>query len=208
MAKIPSDTLDEIAPSKYALVMAVAKRAKQLREGAPKLVESKSRNSITIALAEITSGKVRMIVPTQEQMDVAERMESATTSRAREAADLLRAAQAEMETPTEPRAEVVTEAPSEAVAEVETVEAAKIAETEEELEESFKAEALAEQELMPDVETPAAVVEEQAPVIESAVAVVEEETPGAEAMVEVTEAPPAELAAEEKPKKKRAKKSE
>jgi DNA-directed RNA polymerase subunit omega len=45
-------------PSRYALVVAVAKRAKALREGAVPLVECPSQHPITIALAEIKAGKL------------------------------------------------------------------------------------------------------------------------------------------------------
>ena len=53
-----SDELEKKVGNKYSLVIAAAKRAKQLRDGAPRLVESKSRNLITIALEEIAAGKL------------------------------------------------------------------------------------------------------------------------------------------------------
>gem|GEM_PF-6327792 len=59
--------------SKYSLVIAVAKRAKQIREGAPVLVESTSTNPIVIAMEEIKAGKVDVIEPTIEQIEAAER---------------------------------------------------------------------------------------------------------------------------------------
>jgi DNA-directed RNA polymerase subunit omega len=59
--------------SRYALVMAVAKRAKQLKEGAAPLVQSKSKNPITIALEEIEAGKLVVIVPSPEELAAAER---------------------------------------------------------------------------------------------------------------------------------------
>lgn len=59
--------------SKYSLVIAVAKRAKQIREGAPIMVDSLSTNPIVIAMEEIAAGKVNVIVPTTEQVEAAER---------------------------------------------------------------------------------------------------------------------------------------
>lgn len=52
------DRLVEKAGSKYTLVVAVAKRAQQLRAGAVPVVETKSRNPVTIALAEIAHSEV------------------------------------------------------------------------------------------------------------------------------------------------------
>ena len=48
--------------SKFALVTLAAKRAKQLKSGAPPLVDTDSRNPLTIALEEIAAGKVTCIV--------------------------------------------------------------------------------------------------------------------------------------------------
>lgn len=42
----------------YALVVATAKRAKQLREGRPPLVQCNSNNPLTIAIQEFLEGKV------------------------------------------------------------------------------------------------------------------------------------------------------
>jgi DNA-directed RNA polymerase subunit omega len=44
--------------SKYALVALAAKRAKQIKAGAPILVDTQSRNPLTIALEEIAAGRV------------------------------------------------------------------------------------------------------------------------------------------------------
>lgn len=52
------DRLIERAGSKYTLVVAVAKRAQQLRDGAPPLVDVKSSNPVTVALAEIATQEV------------------------------------------------------------------------------------------------------------------------------------------------------
>lgn len=65
------DTLLEHVDSRYALVIAAAKRARQINnyhhqlgEGTfdelpPPLVESRSKNYLTIALEEIAAGKIR-----------------------------------------------------------------------------------------------------------------------------------------------------
>jgi DNA-directed RNA polymerase subunit omega len=65
------DTLLEHADSRYALVIAAAKRARQINnyhqqlgEGtfedfAPPLVESRSKNYLTMALEEIAEGKIK-----------------------------------------------------------------------------------------------------------------------------------------------------
>ena len=57
--------------SKFSLVVAAAKRAKQLNEGALPLVECDSTHPITIALYEIAAGKISiselMATPEPEQ---------------------------------------------------------------------------------------------------------------------------------------------
>ena len=54
----PSADLLENWGSKYSLVVLAAKRAKQIKSGAPPLVETNSRNPLTIALEEIAAGKI------------------------------------------------------------------------------------------------------------------------------------------------------
>jgi len=49
--------------SKYSLVVLAAKRAKQIKGGAPPLVPTDSRNPLTIALEEIAAGKILCQVP-------------------------------------------------------------------------------------------------------------------------------------------------
>ena len=58
MNPIGIDELSQKFGSRYSLVIATAKRARQLKEGAPPLVETTSRNPISIALEEIMAGKV------------------------------------------------------------------------------------------------------------------------------------------------------
>lgn len=51
------DKLDALG-SKYALVIVAAKRARQIKERARPFVESRSTNSLTMALEEIASGQI------------------------------------------------------------------------------------------------------------------------------------------------------
>jgi DNA-directed RNA polymerase subunit omega len=72
---LPSpDILNEFAQGKYVLSNLAAKRAKQLREGAPPLVNIESNHPLTIALAEIAAGKIKPVLPTAieaAEMDIA-----------------------------------------------------------------------------------------------------------------------------------------
>jgi DNA-directed RNA polymerase subunit omega len=62
---LPSpDILNDFQPGKFVLSNLAAKRAKQLREGAPPLVQVDSNHPLTIALAEIAAGKIKPIMPT------------------------------------------------------------------------------------------------------------------------------------------------
>lgn len=117
------DKLEKQVGSRFALVMAVSKRAKQLREGSPAQVETRSTNFITIALEEIAAGKLTITIPTQEQMDLAERQEGVPKTAAREAAELLKRAadeelavegvEASAEPAPAPAAEIPVEGPVE-----------------------------------------------------------------------------------------------
>jgi DNA-directed RNA polymerase subunit omega len=61
---VPSpDRLENRVGSKYALVIVAAKRARQLKEGAPPLVRSGSANPLTVALEEVAGGKVIPVEP-------------------------------------------------------------------------------------------------------------------------------------------------
>jgi DNA-directed RNA polymerase subunit omega len=61
---LPSpDILNDFQPGKFVLSNLAAKRAKQLREGAPPLVQIESNHPLTIALAEIAAGKIKAIMP-------------------------------------------------------------------------------------------------------------------------------------------------
>jgi len=58
MQQAPIDELLKRCPSVYKLVVVAAKRAKELSEGAPKLVETELKKASSIALEEIRQGKV------------------------------------------------------------------------------------------------------------------------------------------------------
>ncbi|MCX8054025.1 MAG: DNA-directed RNA polymerase subunit omega, partial [Armatimonadetes bacterium] len=49
--------------NRYALATLAAKRAKQIKSGAPPLVETDSKNPLTIALDEIATGKITCVIP-------------------------------------------------------------------------------------------------------------------------------------------------
>ncbi len=53
-----ADIIEQRVGSRYSLVVLAAKRAKQIKEGAPVLIETASTNPLTIALEEIAAGKV------------------------------------------------------------------------------------------------------------------------------------------------------
>jgi DNA-directed RNA polymerase subunit omega len=52
------EDLSDNVGGRYPLVVAAAKRARQLKEGAVPLVKISSNNPLTVALAEIAAGKV------------------------------------------------------------------------------------------------------------------------------------------------------
>ncbi len=60
------DILNEFEHGKFVLSNLAAKRAKQLREGAPPLVQIDSPHPLTIALAEIAAGKIKAIMNAPE----------------------------------------------------------------------------------------------------------------------------------------------
>lgn len=57
------EELSDRVGGRYTLVVAAAKRARQLKEGAVPLVKVASNNPLTIALAEIHAGKVIVKAP-------------------------------------------------------------------------------------------------------------------------------------------------
>ncbi len=52
------DKLIDKVDSKYTLVIATAKRARMLKEDAPRLIETKKIKDVSIALEEIAEGKI------------------------------------------------------------------------------------------------------------------------------------------------------
>ncbi len=60
------DILSEFEEGKFVLSNLAAKRAKQLRDGAPPLVRIESNHPLTIALAEIAAGKIKPILGKEE----------------------------------------------------------------------------------------------------------------------------------------------
>ena len=66
------DVLKERVRNRYSLVVLASKRAKQIKEGAPVLIDTSSTNHLTIALEEIAAGKVSFI----EHMETPEDDES------------------------------------------------------------------------------------------------------------------------------------
>lgn len=52
------DDLIKNADSKYTLVIAAAKRARQILDGSPVLLETNSIKDVSIALEEISAGKL------------------------------------------------------------------------------------------------------------------------------------------------------
>lgn len=61
------NTLMKKFDSKYTLVNAVSKRARQLEDGAPKLTNCKSDKPVTIATFEISENKITYTRDNQEQ---------------------------------------------------------------------------------------------------------------------------------------------
>lgn len=60
---LPSpDVLNELENGKFVLSNLAAKRANQIREGAPPMVAVESSHPLTIALAEIAAGKIKAIL--------------------------------------------------------------------------------------------------------------------------------------------------
>ncbi|MGH2627926.1 MAG: DNA-directed RNA polymerase subunit omega [Anaerolineales bacterium] len=63
MIKPPLEALLDRVDNKYALVIVAAKRARQLKEGALPMVDVESASPVTIALEEISAGKIRYEAP-------------------------------------------------------------------------------------------------------------------------------------------------
>jgi DNA-directed RNA polymerase omega subunit len=70
------DILNEAEYGKFVLANLAAKRAKQIKEGAPPLVRIESSHPLSIALAEIAAGKIRPLMGEEAEAAMAERMET------------------------------------------------------------------------------------------------------------------------------------
>ena len=57
------DQLLQRVDSKYTLVIAAAKRGRQLRDGAKPMVKCDSSKEVTVALHEINAGKIEIELP-------------------------------------------------------------------------------------------------------------------------------------------------
>ena len=66
MAQVPIEELLKQSGSLYKLVLLAAKRAKEVADGAPRLVESDHRKVTSVALEEILQGKVLYKAPESE----------------------------------------------------------------------------------------------------------------------------------------------
>lgn len=60
MRPFPIEELVDRVGSRFTVVVAAAKRAKQLKDGAPPLVSLPTRNALTIALHEIATGLIQI----------------------------------------------------------------------------------------------------------------------------------------------------
>lgn len=60
MSTVQTQDMLKQCPSIYKLVVVAARRAKELAEGAPKLIETDAKKVTTIALEEIRQGKIQI----------------------------------------------------------------------------------------------------------------------------------------------------
>jgi DNA-directed RNA polymerase subunit omega len=65
MARITVEDCLEVIPNRFELVLAAARRAKQLLKGARPLVESDNKE-VVMALREIAAGKVALRKPEED----------------------------------------------------------------------------------------------------------------------------------------------
>ena len=69
------DVLNQVSYGKFVLTNLAAKRAKQIKEGAPPLVRINSNHPLSIALAEIAAGKIKPIIGEESEAIVTERID-------------------------------------------------------------------------------------------------------------------------------------
>lgn len=72
MIKPSINELDKVVDNRYSLVCAVAKRARELAEGADQLVICGSDKEVTIAANELCCGKMRILAEGEVPVDEAE----------------------------------------------------------------------------------------------------------------------------------------
>ena len=86
MARVTVEDCMMRVPNRYSLVHIVAKRVRQMREGAEYLVHSPKNEDIVIALREVAAGKVRV---EQEEPEDIDEIRSACLNRHNEAVNVL-----------------------------------------------------------------------------------------------------------------------
>lgn len=59
MASLSIEEIEKLVGSRYAMTVLAGKRARELRDGAPRLVNSDANNPIHVALQEILEGKIK-----------------------------------------------------------------------------------------------------------------------------------------------------
>ncbi len=67
MARVTVEDCLRRSPNRFLLIRAVAKRARQLREGARYLVDSPKNEQIGIALREVAAGKIILKEPDDQE---------------------------------------------------------------------------------------------------------------------------------------------
>ena len=70
-----AELLEKTGDNKFRLVIATAKRARQIAEGAEVKTKVKEESPVTLAANEIAEGKVEIVEPDQEKEDRIERGE-------------------------------------------------------------------------------------------------------------------------------------
>jgi len=70
------DVLNEVTYGRFVLANLAAKRAKQIKEGAPPLVRIDSSHPLSIALAEIAAGKIKPLMGAEAEAAISEQIDS------------------------------------------------------------------------------------------------------------------------------------
>ncbi len=70
------DILNEVEYGRFILANLAAKRARQIKEGAPPLVRIDSSHPLSIALAEIAAGKIKPLMGEDADAALADKLES------------------------------------------------------------------------------------------------------------------------------------